>query len=164
VGRTAESGERQRPAQTPNTRALLVCDGEGGLEGFLGRIRIGGIAFLQDFAAHEMREWEIATTFNLECEGQRLVDACERAVHSMRLQLELRKQRLGEPTAAPRALQVYRFWRALGYAVGDLSAELMADLFGPVFSIIAVLSVVSRTVVTTAVFERALEPPSIKSQ
>ena len=35
AGRLVELRERQRRAQTPTARALLLCDGEGGLEGFL---------------------------------------------------------------------------------------------------------------------------------
>ena len=59
-----------------------------------------GIALEQDFAAQEMREWEITTTFSLARERQRLVDARERAVGALRPELELGLQRLGEPTAA----------------------------------------------------------------
>ncbi len=34
------------------------------------------------------------------------------------------------PTWRARSLSVYRFWRDLGYAVGALSAGVIADLFG----------------------------------
>src|SRR5271165_3108037 len=91
-----ELGERPRGAQTPAARALLSGDGEGGPEGFLGRSGVGGIEHEQDFAAKEMREREIALTFNLAREGQRFVDARQRAVSSDRPQLELREHRFGD--------------------------------------------------------------------
>ncbi|SFY18932.1 hypothetical protein SAMN04244548_03019 [Paracoccus pantotrophus] len=34
------------------------------------------------------------------------------------------------PTWRARSLSVYRFWRDLGYAIGALSAGLIADRFG----------------------------------
>jgi MFS family permease len=60
------------------------------------------------------------------------------------------------PSWRARSLSVYRFWRDLGYAVGALSAGIMADLFGAVAAIAAVgaLSVVSGTVVTILMTER----------
>lgn len=53
------------------------------------------------------------------------------------------------PSWRARSLSVYRFWRDLGYAVGALSAGIMADLFGPVLAIAAIgsFSVVSGAVV-----------------
>ena len=60
------------------------------------------------------------------------------------------------PSWRARSLSVYRFWRDLGYAVGALSAGIMADFFGPVLAITAVgaLSVVSGTVVALVMNER----------
>jgi MFS family permease len=60
------------------------------------------------------------------------------------------------PSWRARSLSVYRFWRDLGYAVGALSAGIMADFFGPVIAIAAVgaLSVVSGTVVAVVMKER----------
>jgi len=60
------------------------------------------------------------------------------------------------PSWRARALSVYRFWRDLGYAVGALSAGIIADLFGAVSAIAAVgvLSVVSGIVVAVAMIER----------
>jgi len=60
------------------------------------------------------------------------------------------------PSWRARSLSVYRFWRDLGYAVGALSAGIMADLFSPVLAIAAVgaLSVVSGTVVVLVMNER----------
>jgi MFS family permease len=34
------------------------------------------------------------------------------------------------PAWRARSLSVYRFWRDLGYAIGALSAGIIADLFG----------------------------------
>jgi MFS family permease len=39
------------------------------------------------------------------------------------------------PTRRARSLSVYRFWRDLGYAIGALSAGLIADLFGMIRAI-----------------------------
>ena len=39
------------------------------------------------------------------------------------------------PTWRARSLSVYRFWRDLGYAIGALSAGLIADLFGMIRAI-----------------------------
>lgn len=60
------------------------------------------------------------------------------------------------PSWRARSLSVYRFWRDLGYAVGALSAGIMADLFGPVLAIAAVgaLSIVSGAVVAVVMKER----------
>ena len=53
------------------------------------------------------------------------------------------------PTWRARSLSVYRFWRDLGYAIGALSAGLIADFFGFAWAIgaIALLTFVSGTVV-----------------
>ncbi|MCA3802588.1 MAG: MFS transporter, partial [Burkholderia sp.] len=40
-----------------------------------------------------------------------------------------------------RSLSVYRFWRDLGYAIGALSAGLMADRFGFAAAILVVAAV-----------------------
>ncbi len=60
------------------------------------------------------------------------------------------------PSWRARSLSVYRFWRDLGYAVGALSAGIMADLFGAVSAIAAVgaLSVASGIVVALVMNER----------
>src|SRR5487761_1013197 len=42
------------------------------------------------------------------------------------------------PTWRARSLSVYRFWRDLGYAIGALSAGLIADLLGMAWAIITV--------------------------
>ena len=70
-----------------------------GLEGFYGD-EIAGIALEQDFAAQEMREWEIAMTFDLVCEGQCLFDAREGAASPKRLGVELREPGDHGPIAA----------------------------------------------------------------
>lgn len=60
------------------------------------------------------------------------------------------------PSWRARSLSVYRFWRDLGYAIGALSAGLIADAFGLSAAIasIAVLTFVSGTVVLFAMIER----------
>ena len=60
------------------------------------------------------------------------------------------------PSWRARSLSVYRFWRDLGYAVGALSAGIMADLFGPVTAIAGAgaLSVLSGTVVAITMKEK----------
>jgi len=54
-----------------------------------------------------------------------------------------------QPTWRARSLSVYRFWRDLGYAIGALSAGLIADFFGLVWAIsaIAALTFISGMVV-----------------
>jgi MFS family permease len=53
------------------------------------------------------------------------------------------------PTWRARSLSVYRFWRDLGYAIGALSAGIIADFFGMTWAIgaIAALTFVSGVVV-----------------
>ena len=53
------------------------------------------------------------------------------------------------PTWRARSLSVYRFWRDLGYAIGALSAGIIADFFGMAWAIgaIAALTFVSGVVV-----------------
>lgn len=60
------------------------------------------------------------------------------------------------PSWRARSLSVYRFWRDLGYAIGALSAGIMADLFGAARAIaaIAVLTFASGVVVAVAMNER----------
>jgi len=54
-----------------------------------------------------------------------------------------------QPTWRARSLSVYRFWRDLGYAIGALSAGLIADFFGLAWAIgsIAALTFISGVVV-----------------
>jgi hypothetical protein len=49
------------------------------------------------------------------------------------------------PTWRARSLSVYRFWRDLGYAIGALSAGLIADWLGLAWaiSVVAVLTFIS---------------------
>jgi MFS family permease len=60
------------------------------------------------------------------------------------------------PSWRARSLSVYRFWRDLGYAIGALSAGIMADLFGFTWAIAAIgaLTFVSGAVVAVAMKER----------
>lgn len=72
------------------------------------------------------------------------------------------------PTWRARSLSVYRFWRDLGYAIGALSAGLIADRFGLSWAIasIAALTFLSGAVVAIVMqkTEEAPEPPRNQSQ
>ena len=59
------------------------------------------------------------------------------------------------PSWRARSLSVYRFWRDLGYAIGALSAGIMADLFGIAWAIsaIGVLTFASGAVVAVVMTE-----------
>ena len=59
------------------------------------------------------------------------------------------------PTWRARSLSVYRFWRDLGYAIGALSAGLIADRFGfaAAIFVIAALTFVSGAVAALAMHE-----------
>ncbi|MER8728121.1 MFS transporter [Mesorhizobium sp. M1027] len=61
------------------------------------------------------------------------------------------------PSWRARSLSVYRFWRDLGYAIGALSAGLIADRFGLSWAItsIAALTFVSGAIVAIAMQEAA---------
>ena len=61
------------------------------------------------------------------------------------------------PSWRARSLSVYRFWRDLGYAIGALSAGIIADLFGAGWAIaaIGVLTLASGAVVAVAMRERS---------
>jgi len=64
------------------------------------------------------------------------------------------------PTWRARSLSVYRFWRDLGYAIGALSAGLIADSFGLAWAItsIAALTFVSGAIVAIAMRETRDRP------
>lgn len=66
------------------------------------------------------------------------------------------------PTWRARALSIYRFWRDLGYAIGALSAGLIADYFGFTWAIfsIATLTLLSGTVVAVVMREGSSRPPA----
>ena len=59
------------------------------------------------------------------------------------------------PSWRARSLSVYRFWRDLGYAIGALSAGIIADLFGAAWAIasIGVLTFLSGAIVAFAMRE-----------
>src|ERR1051325_10276312 len=63
------------------------------------------------------------------------------------------------PTWRARSLSVYRFWRDLGYAIGALSAGIIADFFGMSWAIgaIAGLTFLSGVVVALLMRERKSE-------
>ncbi|WP_208852072.1 hypothetical protein [Paracoccus pantotrophus] len=60
------------------------------------------------------------------------------------------------PTWRARSLSVYRFWRDLGYAIGALSAGLIADRFGfgAAITAIAAVSLLSGTIVALVMREQ----------
>jgi MFS family permease len=60
-----------------------------------------------------------------------------------------------EPSWRARSLSVYRFWRDLGYAIGALSAGLIADRFGFADAIMAIAAVtfISGVIVAIAMRE-----------
>lgn len=64
------------------------------------------------------------------------------------------------PSWRARSLSVYRFWRDLGYAIGALSAGIIADRFGLSAAIgsIAALTFVSGVVVAVFMREGAMSP------
>ena len=61
------------------------------------------------------------------------------------------------PTWRARSLSVYRFWRDLGYAIGALSAGIIADIFGMAWAIgtIAALTFLSGALVALVMREKA---------
>jgi len=61
------------------------------------------------------------------------------------------------PTWRARSLSVYRFWRDLGYAIGALSAGIIADIFGMAWAIgsIAILTFLSGALVAVLMREQA---------
>ena len=61
------------------------------------------------------------------------------------------------PTWRARSLSVYRFWRDLGYAIGALSAGIIADWFGLSWAIgaIAALTLLSGVIVGVLMREPA---------
>nr|WP_210325096.1 MFS transporter [Mesorhizobium silamurunense] len=66
------------------------------------------------------------------------------------------------PSWRARSLSVYRFWRDLGYAVGALSAGLIADFFGFVAAIgsIAALTFLSGVIVAVAMQQTTALTPA----
>ncbi|OAP36954.1 MFS transporter [Sinorhizobium glycinis] len=62
------------------------------------------------------------------------------------------------PAWRARALSVYRFWRDLGYAVGALSAGLIADRFGFAWAIASVAALTFVSGVVVAVTMREVPP------
>jgi MFS family permease len=67
------------------------------------------------------------------------------------------------PTWRARSLSVYRFWRDLGYAIGALSAGIIADIFGMAWAIesIAILTFLSGMVVALAMREKTRGGPDV---
>lgn len=62
-----------------------------------------------------------------------------------------------DPTWRARALSVYRFWRDLGYAIGALTAGLLAAMVGFAWTIAAIglLTLISGVIVAVLMREQA---------
>ena len=58
------------------------------------------------------------------------------------------------PSWRARSLSVYRFWRDLGYAIGALSAGIIADLFGAAWAIATIGALTFASGVVVAVLMR----------
>lgn len=69
------------------------------------------------------------------------------------------------PSWRARALSVYRFWRDLGYAIGALSAGVIADFFGLAAAIAAIagLTFVSGVIVAALMEDRPTGAPLAKA-
>jgi MFS family permease len=67
------------------------------------------------------------------------------------------------PAWRARSLSVYRFWRDLGYAIGALSAGIIADIFGMAWAIgsIAALTFLSGGIVALVMREKGHGPPGV---
>ena len=68
---------------------------------------------------------------------------------------------VSHPTWRARSLSVYRFWRDLGYAIGALSAGIIADFFGMAWAIaiIGALTFLSGTIVAAVMTGRSGREP-----
>ena len=65
------------------------------------------------------------------------------------------------PTWRARSLSVYRFWRDLGYAVGALSAGLIADSFGLASAINSIAALTFISGLAAALLMRGVSQPSL---
>jgi MFS family permease len=70
------------------------------------------------------------------------------------------------PSWRARSLSVYRFWRDLGYAIGALSAGLIADFFGLAAAIAAIagLTFVSGVIVAALMQERRIGTQPVNAE
>ena len=96
AGRSIESGERERGAQLEALGLLLLRDGDGGEEGFLGWRGIRGIAPQKDLPADAMSlrfEGSLSGAFDF---GERSIDRSDRGIDLAGLRLEFRQQRRAE--------------------------------------------------------------------
>jgi MFS family permease len=65
------------------------------------------------------------------------------------------------PTWRARSLSVYRFWRDLGYAIGALSAGLIADSFGLASAINSIAALTFISGLAAALLMRGVSQPSL---
>jgi MFS family permease len=66
------------------------------------------------------------------------------------------------PAWRARSLSVYRFWRDLGYAIGALSAGLIADRFGFAYAIYAIGALTFLSGAIVAIAMRGMDPVASK--
>ena len=72
-GRMIKLGERKGRKQLVTACALLIRDGDRGLEGLLGQRGIGDMLLKQDAAPNTIQEGEVEAIFGLICERHRFV-------------------------------------------------------------------------------------------
>jgi MFS family permease len=65
------------------------------------------------------------------------------------------------PTWRARSLSVYRFWRDLGYAIGALSAGIIADIFGMAWAIGAIAALTFASGAVVALLMHELSPGTL---
>jgi MFS family permease len=65
------------------------------------------------------------------------------------------------PMWRARSLSVYRFWRDLGYAIGALSAGVIADIFGMAWAIGAIAALTFASGAVVALLMRELSPGTL---
>src|SRR6185437_944185 len=123
AGRLVKPGERERGAETPASRALLLCDAQCGFEGFLRGGGIGRIAAEQTFAAKKIGKGQIATIVDLTRASQRFVDSLKRAVLAHPLRLELGEEHDMEPSPSALISDPVRQYQAEFFRFGGCTIE-----------------------------------------
>ena len=94
AGRLVELRQCERRLQAEATRALLLCDGDGGEECFLGRPRVCRISLEQDVAANAVEESVGPAFARLDSERERCVDPARGAFRVLSFGFELGEQTL----------------------------------------------------------------------
>ena len=112
AGRLVELGERERRAQFEAARALLLRDGDGGLEGFLRRRGVRRVALQQHFAAHPMQFRFERAIAQAVARRQRFVEDGDGAVGIARPRFGLRQHDLQQPVEHQNVLFAQEFYAA----------------------------------------------------